>query len=247
MAFVHHHLFEGCFQHLPLLDTYSSFFTPTKHTQQNRTTTEPHHTKLFFWGTSPSQNNSIYIYIFHTPPKKNKKTHPATSTKRPKKPSYKTPNASWWRSVWFNHQLVTVSNCFFISFLSFNKKPPRLHLHRRKCHEGGGRGRSNTKWGAKLSEKIIENKSGERRMSSYIFPPYLLLGKIFVFPAETRKNPWKETPSVFVRWFSGHFLVFMTSMSRRAKKRSHGKSQPQLLNFGSRRSWILKKDGIYRS
>ena len=37
-------------------------------------TTEPHHTKLFFWGTSKSQNISS-IYIFHTPPpqRKNKK------------------------------------------------------------------------------------------------------------------------------------------------------------------------------
>ena len=73
MAFVHHHLFEGCFQHLPLLDTYSSFFTPTKHTQQNKTTTEPHHTKLFFWETSKSQNNSIYTSST-LPPKKKKQT-----------------------------------------------------------------------------------------------------------------------------------------------------------------------------
>lgn len=52
--------------------------------------------------------------------------------------------------------------------------------------------------GAKMSEKIIENKSGGEEDVILYLPTISLCLEDFCFPAETRKNPWKDTPSVFV-------------------------------------------------
>lgn len=87
-------------------------------------------------------------------------------------------------------------------------------------------------WGQRCQKRSLKTNLGGRRMSSYIFPLYLCVWKIFVSQPKQERILGRTLP-VFSLGFKPAFCGIHVLHVAPTKKDLMGSPQPQLLNFGS--------------